>query len=320
MVARQGAFRALRVLASSTRPFTTGHERHTRPRKTLRAAAQNTAAKEQAPIRYTMRGLSNDSFMPSTMYKEGDGHGSPQRPLTSDMRRTLFWLMIIGSALACVAHGSGPIQEPLGEAHEASTQIARVVGLPNIEATVRAAPIEHRFEVRCSGCLPDFLFRIQQDRRGRVRGAAFVLWFMPPPDDTSATARNMRRLPRWCASPLQPSASQAPHDADEPNAWCRARIERSTDWRRVLSTLDSLGITRVGNAVEYKPSPPATNVPFGAPTGCSDLAGSELELESRDAAGVRRADFWCLENAKGAEFQRAAAAERFLLSLVPGAS
>lgn len=237
------------------------------------------------------------------------------------MRRTFLSLVISSSAIACMAHSSGPIHEPLGEAHEASTQIARVVGLPNIEATVRTAPIEHRFEVLCSGCLPDFLFRIQQDPRGRVHGEVFVLWFAPPPDaDTSAAARNVRRRPRWCAGPLQPAATTTKQDDSEPYSWCRARIKRSTDWRQALATLDSLGITKVGSAAKYKPAPPSTQVPLGAPTGCSDLAGAELELESRDAAGVRRADFWCLENARGAEFQRAAAAERFLLSLVPGAS
>ena len=236
------------------------------------------------------------------------------------MRRTLFSLLIISSVLGCFARHPAPGEEPSGEPQEASTRIARVVGLPNIEATARTAPIEHRLEVLCSGCLPDFLFRIQRDPRGRVRGEAFVLWFAPPPDDTSQAARNVRRRPRWCAGPLQAAASTAPQDGGEQYSWCRARIKRPTDWSRVLATLDSLGITRLGNATEDKPRPPAPRVPFGAPTGCSDLAGEELEVESRDDARVRRADFWCLENAKDAEFQRAAATARFLLSLVPGAS
>ena len=236
------------------------------------------------------------------------------------MRRTVFWLLIVSSALACFARPPAAGREPLGAAQAASTRVARVVGLPNIEATTRTAPIEHRFEFLCGGCLPDFLFRIQEDARGRVRGEAFVLWFAPPPDDTSEAARNVRRRPTWCAGPLQPAAPTAPQDDVEGYSWCRARIKRTTDWRQVLATLDSLGTTRVGNATEYKPSPPATQVPFGAPTGCSDLAGEELEMESRDTSGVRRADFRCLENPKSNEFRRAAATLHVLLSLVPGAT
>jgi len=46
------------------------------------------------------------------------------------MRRTLFSLLIISSVLGCFARHPAPGEEPSGEPQEASTRIARVVGLP----------------------------------------------------------------------------------------------------------------------------------------------------------------------------------------------
>lgn len=248
-----------------------------------------------------------------------------------EIRRTLSCLLTITSALACHAGRRGPGEGPRGEPQEFGTSsqlIAQVVGLPSIEMTWRTSRIEHRFELSCSLCLPGYLFRIQKDRRGQVRGEAFLLWFAPPlPDDTSEGARNIRERPGQCAGPLQPAGKATPDNLREHYSWCRVRIARATDWSRVLATLDSLGITKVGTATGYWPDPPAaapeTTLVSGRPVlrsggGCSDIGGQELGVESRDDAGVRRAEYWCLENPQGAEFQRAAAARRVMMSLIRG--
>lgn len=233
--------------------------------------------------------------------------------------------LLVAAMLGACRHGVvhtdvvAPVEQELAT--------AEVVGLVPLAAVSLAdGAAEYRFEAECDLCMPDFLFRITQSAKGKVSGEVFLSWFaIPAATDTSAIARDVRAGPNQCASRLAQAAATASVAFRHDYTWCRVRVARDVSWPRILRTLDSLGVTRIGTATGYAPAPPAapgdTFTMNGRQVvwtgrGCNDLAGQSFNLETRRGSDYRRARYWCLERPRGDEFGRAAAAESVLFQTI----
>jgi hypothetical protein len=227
-----------------------------------------------------------------------------------------------------VPYAPSPAADSTTAARRYPQHLPEQIGLPSLDvAQLPPGYREVRLEVTCDLCLPDYLVRLVEEPSGTVWGEGYVLASTFTSNDSvprrRADSARASEHAEWRAELANSAQCEAWRPGQEDHVWCRTRRPPVQGWRGLLKQLDSLRVTTAGSVAGYNPSPPSF-MPRGADTlpqavrdslGCGDVGGQGLTVASLSGAEYRTAHFWCLENPRGDEHRRAAAARARVLAL-----
>jgi hypothetical protein len=232
------------------------------------------------------------------------------------------------SATLTVPYAPSPAADSASMAGRYPQRLPEQIGLPPLEtARLPSGYREVRLELTCDLCLPDYLVRLVEAASGRVQGEGYILAstfnsdINAPAKEAESDRAGEHEV--WRVELRRKAGCSEWRSGQEDYVWCITRRPPVEGWRGLLKALDSLQVATAGAVVGYNPRPPSF-MPYDAETlpkavrdslGCNDIGGQGLTVTSLSGAEYKTAHFWCLENPRGDEHLRAAAARARVLTL-----